>query len=86
MRSDGINRVGIRDRIPIAHHATIDGIGHRDLDGTHQAVVVAEFLIQPGRSVLSLVSESSTGGEKADARTLAVALYAFELRALAVEE
>ena len=52
------------------------------LDGTEQKVVVDNFLLPPGRTVLRLVSDGSTGASPTDSRRLAVALYGFELRAL----
>jgi hypothetical protein len=54
-----------------------------DLDGTYQKIAVNDFIIQPGRTVLTLVSEASPGAGQTDSRRLAVALYVFELRALA---
>lgn len=61
-------------------------VAEHELDGTLQGVTINELLIPPGRTVLSLVSEASVGAGPADSRRLAVALYAFELRAFAVEK
>ncbi len=57
-----------------------------DLDGTYQQVNVPEFLLPPGRTVLSLNSETNPSPGPADTRPLAVALYGFELRAVAFEK
>lgn len=57
-----------------------------DLDGTYQKIVVHDFLVPPGRTVLSLISNGNTGPNPADSRRLSVALYAFELRILALEK
>lgn len=58
-------------------------IAARELDGSAQSVISHEFLILPGRTVLTLASDADIGPNPADSRRLAVALYGFELRALA---
>ena len=56
------------------------------LDGTYQDVVVENLPIQPGQSVLSLICEANVAVSATDLRRLGVALYEFELRALALEK
>jgi len=57
-----------------------------NLDGSVQKINVNQLLLQPGRNVLSLVSEPGNSSNPADSRLLAVALSAFELRALSLEK
>ena len=62
-------------------------IGGQLLAGSLQEVVFENFRLQPGGTVLSLASEATAAGPGAgDARTLAFALYDFELHTLAVEK
>ena len=55
-----------------------------ELDGSHQEVVVNDFLLQPGRTTLSLVSEPNPAVNPTEPRQLGVALYVFELRTVAL--
>ena len=62
-------------------------IGRQPLNGSLQEVLFANMLLQPGATVLSLTSEATAAGPAGgDARTLAFALYDFELHTRVVEK
>ena len=77
----------VRAVVPRRLAIELDGrvVATRDLDNSRREIYVSDLRLPPGRTVLTLAAEAAagTGG---DARSLAVALYRFDLRAVALAE